>query len=123
MKYSKNFQRDYEWYLKYKNEFTFSGSPRKKIEKGEIYTAKECFYLYDSQGKLHPCKEPELLQQIFLCKESINFHIKEWSQDRAKGYLPKVEFLKIVYQYDLLDWMVKAVENQKFKYYQNEREI
>lgn len=118
MKFSKNFERDYNWYLKYKDVFTFSGSSPKKIETGGKYTAKETFYLYDSQGKLVPTTEPELLQQIFKCKESINFQIKEWAQDRAKGYLPKIEFEKIVEEYKLLPWMVEAVENQKHKYYE-----
>lgn len=117
MKYSKNFERDYDWYLKYKEVFTFSGSPRKKIKEGGLYSAKEAFYLYDSQGKLNPCTETDLLQQILLCKESINFHIKQWSEDRAKGYLPKTEFDSIIKEYELLDWMVNAVERQKYKHY------
>lgn len=121
MKFSKNFERDYSWYLKYKNSFIFSGSPQKKIKTGEKYNAKECFYLYDSQGKLEACTEPELLQQILLCKESINFQIKEWSQDRAKGYLPKTELKKIILEYELLDWMISAVENQKFKHYETDK--
>lgn len=125
MKYSKNFERDYDWYLKYKDTFTFSGSPKKEIKIGKL-TAKECFYIYDSTGKLEGCSEPKLLQEIFLCKESINFQIKEWAQDRAKGYLPKILFCKetagksnntIEEEYNLLPWMVTAVENQKFKYY------
>lgn len=118
MKFSKNFERDYSWYLKYKDTFIFSGSPPKKIETGNKYSAKEAFYLYDSQGKLVPTSEPELLQQIFKCKESINFQIKEWTQDRAKGYLPKIEFQKIIKEFELLPWMVEAVENQKYKYYE-----
>lgn len=118
MKYSKNFERDWEWYFKYKDIFTFSGSPPKEIKQGDKYSAKEAFYLYDSQGKMVDCKEPILLQQIFKCKESINFQIKEWAQDRAKSYLPKIEFEKIVEQYELLPWMVEAVEKQKYKYYE-----
>lgn len=116
MKYSKNFERDWDWYDKYKEVFTFSGSPPKEIKTGEKYTAKEAFYLYDSQGKTVECREPKLLQQIFKCKESINFQIKEWAQDRSKGYLPKIEFQKIIEQYELLPWMIEAVERQKYKY-------
>lgn len=123
MKYSKNFDRDWDWYNKYKDIFTFSGSPNtrhehyKKIKQGNKYTAKEAFYIYDTQGKTLGCAKPELLQQIFKCKESINFQIKEWAQDRAKGYLPKIEFDEIAKEFELLDWMVEAVENQKCKYY------
>jgi hypothetical protein len=43
--------------------------------------------------------------------------IKEWAQDRAKGYLPKIEFEKITKEYNLLPWMVEAVEKQKYKFY------
>jgi hypothetical protein len=140
MKFSKNFDRDWDWYLKYKDTFTFSGSPPKKIEKGDKYTAKEAFYLYDSQGKLVPTKEPELLLQIFKCKESINFNIRMWAEGRADGTLPAVEFSKEAHdkqkqyfidnglnfgedyftveeEFELLPWMVEAVEKQKHKYY------
>lgn len=120
MKYNTNFERDYNYYLKWKDVFTFSGSPHTRhecLKKGDKYTAKEAFYIYDSQGKKIDCVEPELLQQIFKCKESINFQIKEWAQDRAKGYLPKIEFDKIIEEFELLDWMINAVENQKYKYY------
>ena len=128
MKFSKNFERDYNWYLKYKDIFTFSGSPPKEIKQGDKYTAKEAFYLYDSQGKLVETTEPMLLQEIFKCKEAVNFQIKEWAQDRAKGYLPKILFCKetsnnfggektIEEEYNLLPWMVEAVEKQKYKYY------
>lgn len=116
MKYSSNFDRDYNWYFKNKDTFTFSGSIPKKIQLG-IKTAKECFYIFDSQGKLEACSEPKLLQQILLCKESVNFQIKEWAQDRAKGYLPKIEFENISHELGLLDWQIKAVEQQKNKYY------
>ena len=115
MKYSSNFDRDYNWYLKNKDIFGFSGSIPKKIELG-IKTPKECFFIFDSQGKLEPCSDPILLQQILLCKESVNFQIKEWAQDRAKGYLPKIEFEKIIKEFNLLNWQIKAVENQKYKY-------
>lgn len=117
MKYSKNFERDYFWYLSNKKTFIFSGSPKKELKQGNK-TAKECFYIYDSTGKLEGCSEPQLLQEVLLCKEAINFQIKEWAQDRAKGYLPRTEFEKIINEYHLLDWMVKAVERQKCKYYQ-----
>ena len=118
MKYSKGFERDWSWYNKYKNDFIFDGSPNKEIVcslKGK--SSKEVFHKYDSEGKLIPTNEPELLSKIFKCKGSINFQIKQWAEDRAKGYLPKIEFDKIIEEYELLPWMIKAVENQKLKYY------
>jgi hypothetical protein len=121
MKFSKNFERDYNWYYKYRETFTFSGSMPRKIENSPSgKSAKECFHLYDSQGKIAPCREPDLLSEILLCKESVNFQIKEWAQDRAIGYLPLVEFETIIEEYELLEWMVNAVERQKCKYYKIE---
>lgn len=144
VKYSKNFEKDYNWYLKYKDIFNFSGSLDSKglvIKDKNGLTAKECFYYRDSQGIVKYTKEPELLSQIYKCKESINFHIKMWAESIAEGTLPLIEFnntedneLRVlewinqepVYikdiktQYELLDWMIEAVENQKYKYYKNE---
>lgn len=137
MKFSKNFERDWEWYFKYRKHFIFDGSFPKEIEEDIVNgkTAKECFYIFDTHGKLVPTKELELLHEIFKCKGSINFMIKEWAQDRNKGYLPLVEFSKrlckeyyntpdeflgehtdIETEFELLEWMVIAVENQKNKY-------
>lgn len=118
MKYSNNFNRDYEWYLSHSDIFTFDGSKPKDIVYDPLgKTSKECFYIYDTQGKLLPTKEPIELSKIFKCKGSINFQIKEWAQDRAKGYLPKIIFNDIIEEYKLLDWIVLAVEKQKYKYY------
>lgn len=135
MRYSNNFERDYNWYMKYKNVFTFSGSDsykRNVIESKNGKSAKECFYKHDSTGKVIPTNEPELLLSIFACKAGINFQIKQWAEGRADGTLPGIEFsvsirdgekikreeiLTIEEEYELLPWMVDAVENQKVKYY------
>ena len=134
MKFSKNFERDYNWYLKYKDVFAFSGSPQKGIKRGDKYTAKEAFYLFDSQGKTVATVEPELLQQIFKCKEGINFQIKQWVEGLSDYNFPFVNvdiflntkdlvwksdgtFTKesIIEQYELLPWMVEAIKRQREK--------
>lgn len=119
MKYSKNFERDWEWYNKYKYVFTFDGATKKEIVEDLVNgkTAKECFYIFDSQGKMPATKDKEQFLHILKCKGSINFQIKEWAQDRAKGYLPKILFKNIIEEFELLDWMVEATERQKYKYY------
>lgn len=121
IKYSNNFNRDYNWYLKYKDVFNFDGSYDKNLKENLITgkTAKECFYKFDSNGKLIPTKQLNLLKQIFKCKGSINFHIKMWAEGRADGTLPKLDFDSIIKEYELLDWMIEAVEKQKYKYYKN----
>ena len=126
MKYSKSFERDYNWYRQHESFFDFDGVNVYYNNKGQSVinfnsdgkTAKESFYLYDCQGKITETKEPELLEKLFKTKGSINFHIKMWAESRADGTLPRVQFNEIIKEYDLLDWMVKAVENQKFKYYE-----
>ena len=118
MKYSNNFERDYNWYLKYKDVFNFSGSLINKdlvIENIQGISAKDSFYIRDSTGIIKATKEPLLLTEIYKCKESINFHIKQWAEGRAEGTLPLVDFNKIIKEYELLEWMIKGVENQKFK--------
>ena len=112
MKYSKNFERDYEWYLKYKNIFTFDGNMNtsdKVIFSENGKSAKECFYIQDSQGKIVSTNEPELLFQLYKCKGSINFHIKMWVEGIAEGVSNINEF---IVEFELLEWMIKAIENQ-----------
>ena len=125
MKYSKNFERDYEWYLSVSNVFSFDGTKDYYNKKGiELIqfdengsSAKECFYLYDTNGITKPTCEPEQLRTLLKTKGSVNLHIKMYAEDRARGYLPKIEFEKICNEYDFPNWFVTAVENQKAKYY------
>jgi hypothetical protein len=143
MNYSENFNRDYEFYLKNIDNFKFCGTHTPKFkavfdEKGN--SAKEVFYNIDTYGKNIPTNEPELLDDLLLCKASVNFQIKQWAEARAEGTLSLSEFCgtgetpvlewkivnneavpiyhtSIVAQYNLPDWVVKAVESQKAKFY------
>jgi hypothetical protein len=120
MKYSEKFERDWNWYNKYKDVFNFDGVQHYYNKKGDSiiinkedgFTAKECFYKYDSEGKILPCKEPNLLYQVLKCKGSINLHIKMWSEDRANLLLFKCDLDELSEQYELLDWQLLAIENQ-----------
>jgi hypothetical protein len=142
MKYSNNFERDYNWYIKWKDVFNFCGSDDendKVIFDINGKSAKECFYLHDSTGKILPTLEPELLYSLYKCKGSINFHIKMWAESRGKFEMGSAEFSiegkkkkkkdfekyglvfndykTIQEEYELLDWMIDAVEKQKYQYY------
>lgn len=127
MKYSKKFERDYRWYLSVSDVFSFDGTKDYYNKKGvELIqfdkngkTAKECFYLYDSNGVIKPTCEPKELKILLKTKGSVNLHIKMYAEDRAKGYLPKVEFDEITKNFDLPEWFIKAVEKQKYKYYKS----
>jgi hypothetical protein len=79
--------------------------------------AKEAFYRWDSQGRITPTKEPDLLYSLLKTKGSVNLHIKMYAEDRAKGILPKIIFDEICEEYFVPLWFIEAVENQKSKYY------
>jgi hypothetical protein len=125
MKYSNKFERDYKWYLSVSDIFYFDGIKDYYSKKGiELIqfdengkTAKECFYLYDTNGIVKPTFQPTELKTLLKTKGSVNLHIKMYAEDRAKGYLPKIEFEKICNEYNLPKWFIDAVENQKKKYY------
>ena len=129
MKYNKNFERDYDFYLSCKDIFTFAGEDLKnKIqfpndqnseyefpyhEKGN--TAKKCFYLFDSNGKKSSCSEPELLLQLFNCKVAVNLQIKIWSEAIANGDELFSEISSYLEELSAPDWVIKAVKNQSLK--------
>lgn len=120
MRYSENFERDYAWYPKYRAIFNFDGTADtidKIIFNKDGKSAKECFYIFDSRGRVLPTNEPQLLYDIFRCKGSINFNIKMWAESRGKGELGLIDFKYIIGEFELLSWMIEAVEKQKLKYY------
>lgn len=110
MKYSENFNRDFNYYLSSRHIFNFDGRLDRDIEfdKNGI-DGKKAFYKFDSEGKLVPTKHPNILKALLKTKGSINLHIKMWKEDRFKGYLPRYEFNLIVEEYKLPEWAVKAV--------------
>ena len=100
MKFSKRFEKDYEWFKSMVDVFSFDGNEHYTNKKGvdiiqhdtKGNTAKECFYLYDSQGKIKPTSEPNKLKQLLKVKGSINLQIQMYAEDRARGYLPRIQF-------------------------------
>ena len=117
MKYSENFERDYNVYVNNAENFKFCGTLKPKFEaipKG-IKSAKEVFYTIDSRGINIPTAEPELLNDLLLCKASLNFHIKMWAEGRADATLPYWELLEIQKEFNLPDWVIVATERQKLK--------
>lgn len=131
MKYSENFERDYEVYLRLKNVLTFCGTDIKekyaKFESDENgKDAKECFYILDSTGRYEKCREIDLLFEILRCKASINWQIKQWAEGRAESlawvsqdvgnYTVIHQDLKeIQEEYQFPDWVMTAVIEQANK--------
>jgi hypothetical protein len=80
-------------------------------------TAKECFYLYDSNGVIQETREPKELEKLYRTKGSVNLHIKMYAEDRAKGILPRMIFDQMCLEFNAPGWFGDAVEKQKVKYY------
>lgn len=138
MKYSKENERDYNFYFNNRSHFIFAGTfePKHKAIFSETgVDAKQAFFSIDNNGKNIPTREPELLNELLLCKASVNFNIKMWAESRADGTLPLILFSKrkvrelynndddcgmdIETEFNLPSWVIEAVENQKGKYYEN----
>lgn len=116
-KFSPTFEKDYAFYLSQRHHFTFSGSDIRnsyKVEYSETgKTAKQCFHKLDSEGKLLPCSEPDLLYELLTCKAAVNMQIKIWAQSRAEYTLSFAELQEYMEYYQAPEWVLKAVENQK----------
>jgi len=121
MKYSKNFERDYEFYLRHIGRFRFAGGaqiPEPEFKEDGV-SAKRAFHILDSQGKLVPTREPERLVDLIVTKKGINFHLKMW----AEGY---DDCLQGVWEYmgefqDPPEWVEKAFRNQIAIHYERRR--
>ena len=118
MKYSKNFNRDFNWYLKQRNFFDFDGSlPLDIIYDKSGIDGKKAFLIYDSQGKLLPTKHPTLLAKMIKTKGGVNLHVKMFAEDRASGLFPGFEFRALCIKLKAPYWFREAVEHQKVKYW------
>ena len=79
MKYSKNFERDYQFYLTNAQKFNFAPDQPVIEESSDGKDAKYCFWKFDSTGEMLACNEPEILRALIICKKSVNFHLKMWA--------------------------------------------
>ncbi len=120
MKYSKTFERDYSWFLSVMDFFGFDGRSDYINKHGkEIVvsdtngvSAKEAFYLFDSQGIIKPTKEPNELRWLLKVKGSINLHIEMYANDLDRGYLLMEDFKSIAAEIKAPQWFLDAVFNQ-----------
>ncbi len=125
MKFSDNFDRDFRWYLSVRHMFNFDGCAKYFDKKGNdiiVYnkngaSAKECFYKWDTNGKILPTKHPNILHTLLKTKGSVNLHIKMFAEDRANGCYPLIEFKDFCKKYKVPLWFIDSVEKQKFKHY------
>ena len=127
-RYSENFTRDFNWYLKMRNTFNFDG--RLNYEDKIIYSkkgvdAKKAFLKLDSEGIVLPTKHPNILESILKTKGGVNLHIKMYGQDLANQRLTLLEFrMWCIYCWQSPDWFREAVQRQRYKILaNNENEI
>lgn len=130
MKYSPKFESDYTWFQSISALFCFDGVNEyyNKIGKPIIVpssqgvTAKEAFYLYDSQGIIKPTSEPDKLRTLLKTKGSVNLHIKMYAEDLAQGYLLMADFRELINEIKAPMWFESAVINQMQKIVKERRE-
>ena len=99
-----------------KEFLTKDGQPRIVTDPGGL-SAVECFYIYDTTGKVVPTRQFLKLLKLYTTKASVNLHIKMYAEDRAAGLLPRVEFNRLCAKIKAPHWFKEAVEIQKSKYY------
>lgn len=112
-----------QWLLIVSDDFIFTGSSPAKYwypYAKDGMPALEAFHLIESRGfpKRLAVSEPEKLQKLLRTKAAINMQIKLWAEGRADGTLPKDELRSILEEYKAPQWVFEAVENQKYKYYE-----
>jgi len=112
-KYSRNFNRDYDFYLRNVELFDFSGKHPPVIPHDPSgKSAKECFHAFDSTGDLLACKESSLLCKLLVCKASVNLNIKLWVQGMAVGVLCPPELSEYLGSIGAPPWAMRAVLGQ-----------
>ena len=122
-KYSKNFERDWEFYTKNSDKFNFPGK-NISLPKYDINgkNAKDCFYIIDTHGKYEPTAEPELLLKILTTKAAINLHIKLWAEGRLDGTFLKGDVDDLTNKYAFPEWIITAVNRQWVKLWKENNE-
>lgn len=124
-----SFERDYSFYLKNADRFTFAGTDVKR-DRGVQYDgdsddtpyavpfskngsdAKACFFALDSRGRCGPCREPRELVRILTCKAAVNLQIKMWAAGMAEGTLFDEELEEYVAHFGAPAWVSEAVRKQ-----------
>lgn len=118
MKYSKTFERDWEFYSNMDSENFKTEKEIKFDPLGKC--AKEVFYRMDTHGlKDITTSEPELLIKSINAKEFANLQIKLWAESIADGTAFYFEIEKWIDELNYPEWSKKAVENQAKRMIEN----
>jgi len=108
-KYSKAFERDWQFYVACLDLFTFSGKPAPMISVDVAGAdAKRCFHRYDSTGRMPACRDPGLLRRVLIAKGSVNLHIKMWAEGLTEGTLTRPELEDFLSSINAPSWVLEA---------------
>jgi hypothetical protein len=117
--FSKEFERDWDFYFLNKDKVTFCGSSNEEIIKRfnivqDVLgiTAKEAFLQIDSYGKAKPCCEMDLLVQMLRTKAAWNLQIKQWAQGAFDLCPAFWELDGWCAEYEAPAWVAEAVRAQ-----------
>lgn len=111
-KYKPRFEKDFLFYYNNRHHFTFAGSlVPEPIFAEDGVDAKQAFWIFDSRGKISPCREPELLQELLICKKAINLQINMWAEGQEDCWIPISELLE-VFIGSVPEWVELAIRNQ-----------
>ncbi len=124
MKYSKEFERDFKWYLSMRHKFNFDGCNDYFDKKGNQlikydkngFSGKEAFYIRDSTGKIVSTKHPNLLKTLYKTKGSTNLHIQMYAEDRANLRLSGLELRGLCIKFKAPSWFREAINKQAIKH-------
>lgn len=122
MRYSEQFERDFQWLLSMRHIFDFDGKGLAVIpfDKNGV-TGKEAFRRYDSQGKIVPTRHPNIVQSLIRTKGSANLHVKQYAQGAVEGTIPHAEVREYLRLFGAPEWVFRAVDNQWRKMFKKER--
>ena len=125
MKYKESFNRDFNWYMSQRKNFSFDGISDYLDKHGSNIIVhdrngvdgKKSFYLWDSQGKITPTKHPNVLEALLKTKGSVNLHIKMYAQSKAEGTLFTFMIDELEKEFHAPEWFKLAIIEQSRKYY------
>ena len=109
--YKEKFEKDYQFYLSNREKFKFAGCtilpPPYDVQGVD---AKHAFFIFDSQGKIKTCREPNLFVELMTCKKAINLQIAMWADGQDDCLIPVEELLEEFINPP--DWIREAIVNQ-----------
>lgn len=123
IKYSANFERDWQFYVANFDKFSFWGGDAifEPIDDPNGISAKEFFYKLDSTGMKKmatmPCRESEVVSTILRFKKALNFHIKMWVEGYEDCGMGIHEYLEMFDNPP--EWVETSFRNQLTKLYKS----